>query len=352
MSNRVTAKLAPAQLLCLLLVALLTVVGLLHITHASGDQLPLRSLTLENGLASTNDNYTLGFTIPVVGTLGSIRLQLCAESPLIGAPCTLPVGMDLTGVTLATQSGETGFSVLSASGTNIILSRLPSAASVGPVGYKLSGIMNPSNPGAYFGRIQTYASTDGTGPSTNYGGLAMDIALSVQVTATVPPYLYFCMGVQITGTDCTTVTGNYLNFGDFNSLTASTAETQMVAGTNADFGYGITVNGTTLTSGVNTIPPVSIPDVSRPGTSQFGMNLRANTDPVVGENPSGGGSGAPTAGYGTVDQYKFNPGDIVASVSAPDLSRKYTATYIANIAKTQPAGIYVSTLTYVATASF
>jgi hypothetical protein len=334
------------------MVALLTVAGLLHIGTAYGAQLPDRSIELSSASVSATDNYQLSFTIPAPETLGSVRLQFCAESPLVGQPCTLPAGMDLSGATLVSQTTGAGFTLVSASGTDIVLGRTPAAIGAVPLTFRLSGIVNPSSTGAYFGRIQTYATADGTGGNTDYGGLAFTINTGVQITATVPPYLYFCVGISVSGVNCATATGDYIDFGTFSPAVASVAQTQMVAGTNADTGYFIAVSGTTLTSGVNVIPNLASPDVSRPGVSQFGMNLVANSDPQVGQAPAGLGTGHPVNGYQTSNQYKFNNGDTVALTSQPDEARRYTTSYVANIHKDQAPGIYVTTLTYVATGGF
>src|SRR5206468_99269 len=101
---------------------------------------------------------------------------------------------------------------------------------------------------------------------------------------------------------------------DFTAATPSVAQTQMVAASNADTGYTISVNGTTLTSGTNIIPALAVPDVSRPGVSQFGLNIVANTNPTVGANPSGAGTGVAASGYNQPNFYKFVSGDIVAGV--------------------------------------
>jgi hypothetical protein len=122
--------------------------------------------------------------------------------------------------------------------------------------------------------------------------------------------------------------------------------------TNAGDGYSVTVTGTTLTSGNNTIVSLTTNDVSRPGTAQFGFNLRANAAPSVGSNPSGPGVGAPSSNYNQPDSYRFADGDIIIANSVPDDVRLYTASYIANVPPTQAAGVYVSTLTYVCLAEF
>jgi hypothetical protein len=352
MSKAAVPRLVSIKRICFSLVALLIVVGLLHLGTAYGAQLPARSIELSTASAGATDNYQLTFTVPQFEILGSIKLQFCAESPLIGNPCTIPVGMDLSGAALASQTAGAGFSILSAGGTDIVLTRPLNPAGVGPLTFRFTGIKNPSNTGSYFGRIQTYASVDASGSSTDYGGLAFSINEAVNITATVPPYLYFCVGISVTGVNCATATGDYINFGTFSPAVASVAQTQMVAGTNADTGYFIQVDGTTLTSGINVIPNLAIPDVSRPGVSQFGINLVANSDPQVGQAPAGSGVGQPTNGYKTANSYKFVNSDTVASTPQPDEARRYTTSYIANVAKDQAPGIYVTTLTYVATAGF
>lgn len=334
------------------LVALLVIAGLLHLSTAFGEQLPRRSLELSSPAASATSRYMVGFTLPQAETLGSVRLQFCAESPLIGQPCTLPAGMDLSSVTLLSQTSGAGFSITSVGANDIVLGRAPAPASATPLTFELGGIVNPSGAGSYFGRLLTYPTGDGSASYNDYGGLVFVINDTVNISATVPPYLYFCTGVSISGIDCTTAAGSYIDFGDFTPSVASVAQTQMVAGTNADTGYFITVNGNTLTSGNNIIPALSSPDVSRPGVAQFGMNLVANNDPQVGQAPAGNGHGQPTNAYKITNSYKFNSGDIIASVGAPDEARKYTASYVTNVAKDQAPGIYVTTLTYIATAAF
>lgn len=352
MSYPAVRKLISVQAICLGIVASLIGVGLLHLSQAYGDQLPSRSITLSRATPSANDTYQIRFTIPNNETLGSIELQICTEGPLPGT-CTGPTGLDMSAAVLSSQAGATGFSIFNVSPNTITLGRPAQIVAAGTVvTYTIRNVTDPSAVGSYFGRLQTFTSTDGSGASTDFGGLAFAISNAVQISVTVPPYLYFCLGITISSTDCATATGDYLNFGDFSPFVASVAQTQMVAGSNADTGYNIVVSGTTLTSGNNTIPALAALDTSRPGVSQFGMNLVANIDPPVGQNPSGNGSGQPTNGYAQQNLYKFVPGDTVVTVPLPDEPRKYTTSYIANINKNQAAGIYVSTLTYIATGGF
>jgi hypothetical protein len=92
--------------------------------------------------------------------------------------------------------------------------------------------------------------------------------------------------------------------------------------------------------------------VSRPGLPQFGFNLRANSSPAGGSDPIGPGVGTPQAGYNQPNIYRFVNGDVIASTTAPDDIRQYTASYLVNVSAAQPAGIYVSTVTYVCLANF
>lgn len=126
----------------------------------------------------------------------------------------------------------------------------------------------------------------------------------------------------------------------------------MIAATNADFGLAIAAYGTTMTSGNNIIPALTTPTVSAPGNAQFGLNLRNNSDPDIGEDPSGGGVAMPTAAYNIPNRYVFNSGDIVATSPAVTDTRKFTSSYIVNVSSSQPPGVYTATLTYICTATF
>jgi hypothetical protein len=122
-------------------------------------------------------------------------------------------------------------------------------------------------------------------------------------------------------------------------------------GTNAGFGYAVSVNGNTMTSGNNFIPGVGTLSTSQIGQSQFGINLRANSTPSVGADPSGG-SGIPTANYNSPNRFTFNSGEVIASSTFVSDNEKYTVSYIVNINTAQPIGIYNTTLTYLCTATF
>lgn len=320
---------------------------------AYGAQLGVRTLQISSSIANATTTYKLGFDISTPGNLGSISVQFCSNSPIFPDPCTVPSGFSLTNASLTNQSGQVGFTKSpSSTGNTLRLSRPATPAVVGPVTYTLSNVQNPAAIGTYYVRIQTYASTDETGPASDYGAIAYAINYDLTISAEVPPYLIFCTALKIPSLDCNSATGDYINFGELSSVKPSFGTSQILSSTNAKAGYNVTLDGTTLTSGNNAITSLITPDVSRPGTAQFGLNLRANASPSGGDEPNGPGTGAPTPAYGVSNFYQFVPGDIVIAAPKPDEMRRYTASYVVNVPKSQAPGVYVSTVTYICLGNF
>jgi hypothetical protein len=326
----------------------------LLLPSAYGDQLPQRNLMLSDNQVSVYATYQLGFTIPNSEMLGSIKLQICSNNPIIGEPCTIPTGFDISGSILSSQSGQTGFNILSGEtdSYDIVLTRVPTTASPEYVTYTFQNVMNPSIVGPYYGRLQTFATSDASGPATDSGGIAFDISNPIQLSTKVPPYLYFCAGITISPYDCSTASGDYLNFGNLSSTATNSAQTQLITATNADTGYSMDVFGTTMTSGNNIINAMSSADVSRPGISQFGLNLVANQTPLIGQNPIGPGVAYPEAAYSQPNWFKFLSGDTIATANQPTDYTEFTVSYIVNVAKNQPVGVYVTSLTFLCLANF
>jgi len=318
-----------------------------------GSSLGTRSVTLSSSEINATTDYAISLETTSVSTVGSIRIQFCSNNPISGTPCIAPNGFDDSAAVLSTQTGLTGFSINGASTANeIVLGRAPASAPVGTASYSLSGIKNPSDIGSYYVRILTYASNNATGNYSDYGGLAFSITNALSISATVPPYLTFCTGITINNFNCLNAQGDFLDLGELSVNAAKYGTSQMLVATNAELGYGISAQGTTLTSGNNVIPEISPGDISRPSTSQFGLNLRANTSPAVGSNVQGPGVAVPTPNYNQPNIFRFVSGDTLASHPSVDDVRVYTVSYIANIASSQSAGIYVSTITYICLANF
>lgn len=340
------------RVLVLLVVAVFAI-ALLWGPRLSAAPLINRSVRVDDARAAQNGVlYRVAFATLASSLVGSIRIQFCANTPLLDEPCTVPNGFDISNATFASQQGMTGF-VISANTTanEMVISRPPLLEGATASIYLFTGVTNPFNAGSTFARIYTYPTSDGSGPYTDAGGLALYFQGALGVIAEVPPYLKFCLGESITAFNCSTATEPFSDIGILSPLVTGLAQSQMVIATNANGGYSMWVLGGTMTSGNNTIPAMS-GAASQPGVSQFGINLRANANPVIGQNPTGPGTATVTAGYNQPNQFRYQSGDVLATAPAPDDNRKYTVSYIVNVDANQPGGIYATTLTYIALANF
>lgn len=298
--------------------------------------------------------HAIGFTYTnLTVPIGSLKFEFCTNSPFVETPCTAPTGFDASSANLTSQSGVTGYSIVSSSFSNeIILSRAAALPSGTPASYTLDGVKNPTDEGTYFVRIATYTATDASGAAVEAGGVAVSVNGPLVLSSEVPPYLTFCAGVTIDGFDCSTANSFYIDLGELSKTSTKKASSQIMAATNAAYGYSIFASGTTFTSGNNTIPAPNAPTPSAIGTSQFGINLRLNTNPSVGEEPIGPGTASVTSGYSAPNRFMYIPGDSIVTASSSQDSRKYTISYVVNVANAQPAGIYATTLTYICLANF
>jgi hypothetical protein len=107
-----------------------------------------------------------------------------------------------------------------------------------------------------------------------------------------------------------------------------------------------------MTSGNNIIQNLTLPTASFPGTPQFGMNLRANLLPAIGQDPVGLGTGVPAPDYNIPNRFIYNSGDMIASSPLTTNYNRMTVSYLVNITADQPPGVYATTITYLATVQF
>lgn len=307
------------------------------------------SSTIVNEISTHEIGFTMTDTLTPVG---SIVIEFCSNTPFSNTPCTIPAGFNAASASLNAQTGEVGFIMFSASTERIILTRVPLPPSGVPATYTLGNITNPSNNGTFFVRVQTYSSIDGTGIPIQTGAMVIYTNNFINVNAEVPPYITFCVAVTITVFDCSTATNFFIDFGNFLSSATSQATSEFIAASNAVSGYSVTVAGNTLTSGLNTIPELTTPSPSITGISQFGVNLRQNTIPSGGANPIGPGTATPNPNYNIPNQYTYNNGDIIASVTQSNDIRKFTVNYITNVSNTQAGGVYSATISFICLANF
>lgn len=327
---------------------------LLSIGTSEAAQVLNRSLTLSSPIASQSGvEYDFSFDLQNSYVLGSVVFEFCVEDPLPNEPCTSPPGFDSSLLNIDSQAGETGFAIHGNSTNNrIVLGRAPVATAATTLRYDLGSLTNPNANRTYYARIYTYASNDGTGANIDDGGIAFAINNAIDLDLEVPPHLLFCAATTISGLDCTNMNGNFIDIGEFSEFNTSTAESQFLLATNAGYGVSVIIKGNTLTSGNNIIQPLSVPTASRTGQSQFGINLRANTNPSVGSDPVGAGAANPAANYGTPNLFVFNGGDIVAVSPGTTDTRKMTVSYMVNVSADQRPGVYNTTLTYICLANF
>jgi len=317
---------------------------------ANGAALSPRNIQVGSSAQSVVTTYVANATTATTANIGSIKFEFCMAAT--GA-CVVPGGVITTSAALIAQSGAVGFSMVNGTNGAPYITRVAANITSGTaLSYTLGSITNPAATNTtYFVRITTYTGNDGaTGPTDN-GTVALSTAQPIQLTGVTPEILVFCVGTAI-ASDCTSVSGNTIDFGDFSPTLTRSATSVMQAQTNAANGYSITVNGTTLSSGANTIAALAAQTASTIGVSQFGLNIRANTTPAVGANPTGAGSGTFSANYGTPNAYRFVTGDSVAQAALPTNSNTFTSSYIVNIGGAQAAGVYTATITYICTASF
>lgn len=287
-------------------------------------------------------------------TVGSIVFQYCIDSAMPGDPCTPPAGLDLSSVALVQQTGNTGFSIDTVNSTpnKIVLTRPPTSASPVQSTYTFSPVTNPStvNQTTYV-RISTYTTADGTGPLTDKGSVAFSTTQTFTVGAFIPPFVELCVGVTV-APDCSSTNGDSIDLGTLSSRSTKAATSQYAVGTNDVTGYETFVIGSTMTSGNNVIPAAGTPTNNRPSTSQFGLNVRKNNGPLVGLDPTGTGTGVPAAQYDTPDLFSFVSGSLISSSDLSTEFNRMTVSYIVNVNPSQPAGVYNTSMTYLASVQF
>lgn len=381
-------------------IALALTLQTFFVPSVSAAQITDRKLTLQAGSDGSdadnlpdggaqpggNADHAFSFTLPTSGNVGSIKFEYCttAANSIANPTCVTPTGLDTTGagVVLGNETGATGFTLNKTTNGAPYLTRSATAIT-GPLtaSYRLDDVVNPTVEGTFFVRISTYPTTDTSGAATDSGTVNASTAEQIILSGTMPESLVFCAGADITKTagvpDCSTATSGVISFNQlFSPTDTASAISKMAASTNAGFGYAITVNGPTLTSGSNTIGGIAAPSASAKGNAQFGLNLVTNTPAAAPGFDSG--YSAPTLSadidltsdgvnlngramtdYATQDTFKFATGDVVADSNFdttgqpdPSDSQIFTVSYIANVPGSQPAGTYTSTLTYICTPTF
>lgn len=338
-------------------IVVLVAAFVLPLPNAQAAQITGRKLTLSNSAGTaTGVTYTLTMTLPSATVLQSAEAVICTTA---SGSCSIPSGFSNASSTLSSQptnlGDASGWSVNTSTSGKLRLKKTGnSAAPTGTTTVTFGNVTNPTaNNSTFYARITTYSDDAWTTP-VDTGTVAASTASQITVTASVDETLTFCAGTSITGTNCGTISGSSVSLGTLTDSTTGSGTSVMAASTNAVSGYAITINGSTLTSGGNTIDAITAGSgsPSSQGTEQFGVNLRDNTTPNVGSDPTDTTNLTYGTGYGTVDSFKFVTGNTVASKSAASNSTAYTVSYIANVGGATEPGTYTGTYTYICTATF
>lgn len=313
-----------------------------------------RSLYMNSSEPGATTTYDVSFQYMSPDPVGSVDMLFCVD-PIPYMPCVTPPGLDASQATFSSQTGETGYSVTEQTANYIVLSRTPQApSSSGPSSYKFEGVVNPTNTAQSFSiRLRTHSTTDATGPQIDFGSVKGQVINGIVIETQVPPMLIFCVAGEVQD-NCTGTNDNYYtDMGQLDSKLTLTAQSQMAVGTNATGGFAITANGTPPAAGTNVIDSPDTPTENKPGTNQFGINLVANDTPTVGGDPEGIWANAVASpDYSIPNRYKYVSGDLVAYSPNVSLMKKFTVSYVLNSSPDLRAGVYTTTINYIASGRF
>lgn len=336
-----------ALLACLL-------VALMFVSPANAAmRLQDRSIFINSAVAGEETSHRVSFRYMSPIPVGSVEMLFCND-PIPYMPCDIPEGMDVSSAELTEQAGEIGFTILEQSVNRIVISRPPSIPVDNSSSYTFDKIVNPQFVGGAFSiRLKTFSSMDASGPQVDFGSMRAQITQSIEIRTQVPPMLIFCMAEQVEYNCTHTNEVYYRDMGELRPNTTLTARSEMAVGTNASAGFTITVYGAPVSAGTSVIPSSTVPTRSTPGQNQFGINLVENDDPLLGDDPEGEWTNAVASPeYSIKNHYLFRPGDVVAYSPNVSLMKKFTVSYILNSSPDLRAGVYTTTINFIAAGRF
>lgn len=332
----------------------LSVLVLIPSVGAASFRFQERSLYMNSTAPSEETYYKVSFRYMSPLPVGSVDMLFCID-PIPHHECVAPAGLDVSRAELSSQTGETGFTISSKTTNRIVLSRTPSSIPVqNESSYVFDSIVNPTDTTQSFSiRLKSHSTNNASGPQIDFGSIKGQVTNGINIETQVPPMLIFCLAEEVSD-NCTETNETY--FRDLGELTPSdtlSTQSQMAVGTNATGGFAVTVYGTPMSAGIHTIPSLSEPTESKPGSNQFGINLVENSIPQVGRNPEGVWANAIVADdYSETNKFKYTPGDVVAYSPNVSLMKKFTVSYVVNASPNLRAGVYSTTLTYIASGRF
>jgi hypothetical protein len=370
-----------------------------------------RYIQMSSSVAGATAQYTISFKTATGGfPLEGIVVDFCDNSPLINTACTYTSGKSISvssvtwtgGSITGTPDTNTADWTITNTSPLLIISDTNSAETSSNVSagttitIVMPGFVNPNYSSCtggtppnctFYARLLTYSTnwpvanytptTIGTvqPPLIDEGGAALSTNQAITITSKVQEQLTFCV---YTGASCAAGGGSVL-LGDTQGVLYTTGPfvdktTTYTVSTNAINGLTIRMLGNTLTSGSNTINAIGgTATASSAGTSQFGLCNYIPTmttmvlnvsSPYNGANCStttqSAGTGT-TGGLGSGALFAFDTtqttttyGATLATAAANSSAGSATGViaFLGNTAVTQPAGLYTTTITFVATATY
>jgi len=337
-------------------------------TALAAGQVTVRSIEMSDSSPSTTGvSYLVTFTPFTSLTHPDVIIDFCSNSPIIGDACTATAGTDVPNMSSASAGGSWTLTTIGSNrGVKLTTSTVSFTAST-PTTITLTGVVNPSATGSFYGRILTY--TTGTagantsaspGSYTDYGGVALSTAHSIGITAKVMETLAFCVYPDDNGGGAGSGTcGNNPDFtightvGSTTVIDSSAVDTSLTdftLSTNASGGATIRLKGDTLKFSTNSIPAAGAAAITiSAGTAHFGVRV-STAGSCTATSPYDGGSGS---------QYAFNTtnttgtyGDGICSTAGAVNNSVTKLTWAATASNTTPAGVYTSAEQLIATGTF
>ncbi len=351
------------------------------IGKTSALQVQSRSITMSsstNGTVAAGQNvsYHVLFNVASSGNVGGIVVDFCDNTPLIGdTTCSTISGFSLSGSPAVTTTGSIGSSgwTAAASGPNNSVLKLSKSSSVpnlnagDTVDFTITTVTNPdSDNHSFYARLLTYAAAadltnytvsgttrSSTPAQVDYGGVALSTGKPFTITARVMETLSFCVYKASCGDDPSITLGEGANLVLSTSIISDDVVNFSLS-TNAQNGGFIRMKGDTLKSGSNDINAAgSSPTLFSGGTEMFGATLTAAGTNITASSPYNSGT-ADTYGFdtNTTDGTMSTYGDLLATLSAPANNSVSTVTFAATASNTTAAGIYTSTVQFLAAGTF
>lgn len=339
------------------------------------NQVTSRSIIMSStASAATNVAYQINFTTVTNNqSVGSVVVRICSNSPIIGDTCTAPgtFNFNVATTTINNVTGNiTGLSVDTTNSTanRIVLTRSAGTVANGAVSFTLgngttNGITNPATTNVtFYARILVLTSTDGTisggdeNNATDAGGIALSTAAQLKVTAKVQEALTFCVYTQATCLDG----GVDVALGDANGVLASnsttyTANASFDIASNAVAGVVVRLKGDVLKSGIFSIDAAGgscLTDPTSTSAEMFGLRLSTLGAGTTADAPYNCSNGLHGFDSNNTTGTTSNFGDAIAHTTGATDTTTSVIEFAAKSANTSEAGVYTTTLTLIATATY